>query len=99
MEDGASRQDTPFTEGAKEGMRYIWFSAPKEEEILDNDITPGLSLKFKEAAEGDQRIESRLASLERGLQVLVDSSTKNDRRRAKNTFDKAFSTKSSLSNF
>lgn len=76
----------------KASAPYIWFSAPKEEEILENDVAPGLNLKFKEAAEGDQRIESRLGSLERCLQILVDSNVRNERRRAKNTFDKAFST-------
>ncbi|CAJ1440368.1 unnamed protein product [Effrenium voratum] len=69
---------------------YIWFSAPKEEEILQDDIDPGLNLKFKEATEGANRIESRLTNLERNVQLLVDTTAKNEKRRAKQTFEKAF---------
>ncbi|CAE7246352.1 unnamed protein product [Symbiodinium pilosum] len=91
-----SAPDAP--QDAKANALYIWFSAPKEEEILENDVAPGLNLKFKEAAEGDQRIESRLIGLERSIQILVDSTTRNDRRRAKNTFEKAFSSPKELNN-
>ena len=71
---------------------YIWFSAPKEEEVLHQDIDPGLNLKFKEVTEGAQKIESRLKDLEKNMQVIVDATVKNEKRRAKQTFDKAFST-------
>lgn len=78
--------------GPKSQLSYIWFSAPKEEEVLRQDIDPGLNLRFKEVTEGAQKLECRLKDLEKNMQIIVDATVKNEKRRAKQTFDKAFST-------
>ncbi|CAK9025984.1 unnamed protein product [Durusdinium trenchii] len=87
--DGSASVSSTFCR-AGEKPSYIWFSAPKEEEVLHQDVEPGLNLKFKEVTEGAQKLDSRLKELEKNMQILVDTTTKNERRRAKQTFDKAF---------
>jgi len=45
-----------------------------------------------EVTEGAQKLECRLKDLEKNIQIIVDATVKNEKRRAKQTFDKAFST-------
>jgi len=48
--------------------RYIWFASPKDEDVLEDDVQPGIMFQFKEAAE-------KMSDMDRRLEV-IDASTK-----------------------
>eukprot|EP00931_Biecheleriopsis_adriatica_P065868 TRINITY_DN40324_c0_g1_i1.p1 TRINITY_DN40324_c0_g1~~TRINITY_DN40324_c0_g1_i1.p1 ORF type:complete len:1135 (+),score=194.17 TRINITY_DN40324_c0_g1_i1:91-3495(+) len=72
---------------------YLWFAAPKEEELVDLDVSPGIAHKFKEATAATESMDKRLRTLEQVVKSIDNSIKVNEKRRAKNATQNMFDQK------